>query len=62
MAQRGDLSTESSRSSLQLAKCSRHPTLNAGGNFNYSLGRSVDPTTNQYVNQTVATAPWQDYS
>lgn len=52
-AQRSDLTTESSRASLRLAKATLYPTVNASGTGNYSSGRTVDPTTNQYINQAV---------
>ena len=43
------LSTEDLRQS-QLAL---YPTLNASNNLNFNFGRSIDPLTNQFVNQSV---------
>lgn len=38
---------------LEAAKMSRYPTLNANANHNYNIGRSIDPFTNTFDNQTI---------
>lgn len=34
-------------------KLDRYPTLNASASHNYNFGRTIDPFTNQYVNQSI---------
>ncbi|MGH2643271.1 MAG: TolC family protein, partial [Chitinophagaceae bacterium] len=34
---------------LQQSRLSRIPSLNGSGNYGYNFGRSIDPTTNQFV-------------
>ncbi|MFD1469506.1 TolC family protein [Hymenobacter caeli] len=52
-AQRADLNTTASRAALLQFRANRYPTLNGNSGYNYSAGRSVDPGTNQFVNQHV---------
>lgn len=36
---------------LKQSQLALYPTLNAGNNLNFNFGRSIDPLTNQFVNQ-----------
>lgn len=45
--------TELSELSLQSAKANRLPTLNASSNVGLQLGRTIDPTTNTFDQQTI---------
>ncbi len=38
---------------LKQSKLALYPTLSAGSNLNFNFGRSIDPLTNQFVNQSV---------
>ncbi len=38
---------------LKQNRFARLPNLNANGSFNWQFGRTVDPTTNQFVNQDI---------
>jgi len=38
---------------LQQAKYNRLPNLTAGPSASFNFGRSVDPSTNQFVNQSI---------
>ena len=46
-------SVEQSRLTEQESKNARHPDLNASVSGNLNLGRTIDPTSNQFVSQTV---------
>ncbi len=48
-----DLLIQSNENNLEQSKMVRYPTLNANASQNYNFGRSVDPFTNQFVNQQV---------
>lgn len=48
-----DLLVQSNQSNLDQSKLIRYPSLNANASQNYNFGRSVDPFTNQFVNQQV---------
>ena len=53
--QRGRLTVQSSDINLQQSKMARVPDANASGNYSWSWGRSIDPTTNLFVdNQRIA--------
>ncbi len=53
---RSHLDVEDSRVSLIQSKMSRVPTLNGSASNNYSWGRSIDPTTNRFIeNQRINT-------
>lgn len=41
---------------LQQSRLSRFPTLNGSGNYGYNFGRSIDPTTNQFVGSQLSFA------
>ena len=45
------LTARLARYTLQQSQLSQLPTLSANGSYGRSLGRSVDPTTNHYVNE-----------
>ena len=47
------LSEALSDENLKQAKIALYPTLNASNNLNFNYGRSIDPLTNQFVNQSV---------
>ncbi|SDM47384.1 outer membrane protein [Daejeonella rubra] len=42
-----------SEENLQQSKLALYPTLNANTNLNFNFGRSIDPLTNQFVNQAI---------
>jgi outer membrane protein len=39
---------------MNQAKASRLPDLNIGGNTGYNWGRSIDPTSNQFISQQIS--------
>jgi len=47
------LSEALSTEDLKQSQFALYPTLNAGNNLNFNFGRSIDPLTNQFVNQSV---------
>jgi outer membrane protein len=47
------LSEALSDENLKQSKIALYPTLNASNNLNLNYGRSIDPLTNQFVNQSV---------
>lgn len=47
------LSEALSTENLRESKYALYPTLNIGNNLNFNFGRSIDPLTNQFVNQAV---------
>lgn len=47
--QEADLSIENARINESQAKSNRHPNLNGFGGLNYNFGRSIDPTTNEFI-------------
>ena len=42
-----------SEENLQQSKFALYPTLNTSTNLNFNFGRSIDPLTNQFVNQSI---------
>lgn len=52
--QRSELNLTSAEISLMQSKASRYPNLNGSGNFGYSWGRGIDPTTNQFTTQRIS--------
>ena len=42
-----------SEENLQQSKLALYPTLNANTGLNFNFGRSIDPLTNQFVNQSI---------
>jgi outer membrane protein len=50
------LNTDLSRISLEQSKANRYPSLSASARDAVSFGRSVNPTTNQYVERTTNSA------
>jgi outer membrane protein len=54
---RSELNLESSEVNFNQAKFSRLPNANASGSYSFSWGRSIDPTTNLFVdNQRIASS------
>ena len=54
---RSELNVESQDINYSQARLSRLPDANANGSYSYSWGRSIDPTTNLFVdNQRIASA------
>ncbi|MTI39510.1 TolC family protein [Fulvivirga lutimaris] len=54
---RSELNLKSSEVSLKQSKYNMLPSVNASGSYGYSWGRSIDPTTNQFVdNQRIASS------
>src|SRR5690348_5542802 len=41
---------------LQQSRFSQIPTLNASSDYGYNFGRSIDPTTNQFVSSQLTSA------
>lgn len=50
---RSMLLKERARINLVQAQANRLPNLNVGGGYGYNWGRSIDPTTNQFINQQI---------
>ena len=50
---RSDVSLEIGKSQLNQSKMSAYPTLNSNMSHAYNFGRSIDPFTNQFKNQSV---------
>lgn len=44
---------EISQNNLEQSQLSRIPTLSGSGSHNYNIGRTIDPFTNTFVNQTI---------
>ncbi len=51
--EQSDLSVKTNESWLKQSKLSRYPTVNGSASHSYNFGRSVDPTTNDFVNNTI---------
>ncbi len=51
--QRSRLNLETAETNLKEAELQRYPNANAGGSFGYSWGRSIDPTSNQFITQRI---------
>lgn len=49
------LTTENTEVTLEQSKANRIPTITGSASQGFSFGRSIDPTSNQYVNQTIRT-------
>ena len=49
----GDLAVQTADANLKMAKASRFPYLNASLGQGINQGRSIDPFTNGYINQSV---------
>lgn len=48
---RSELNLQSAEANLLQATGSRYPSVNLSGNYGYNWGRSIDPTTNQFVTE-----------
>ncbi|WP_154657129.1 TolC family protein [Hugenholtzia roseola] len=53
--QQNNLTIESNRSTLKQAQLDRLPSLNANISHFYNFGRSLNPFTNQFINQQIQT-------
>lgn len=53
------LNAETSKVNLDQSKFQMLPTLNGGGSFGYNWGRSIDPTTNQFVTDRINSINFQ---
>ena len=51
---RGALSLEGNRINKDQARANQLPNLNLGANYGYNWGRSIDPTSNQFINQQIS--------
>ncbi len=51
--QRSKLNLQNAETDLQQAKMSRLPDLNAGAGYQLNWGRSIDPTSNQFLTQRI---------
>ncbi len=47
------LQGEIAQNNLEQSQLSRIPTLSGSGSHNYNIGRTIDPFTNTFVNQTI---------
>ena len=47
------LQGEIAQNNLAQSQLSRIPTLSGSGSHNYNIGRTIDPFTNTFVNQTI---------
>jgi len=50
---RSKLLAQQSKVNLSQSKASQLPNLNLNSNYGYNWGRSVDPTSNQFINQQI---------
>lgn len=50
--QSGEISKNNAAITVKQAEQARYPNLNAGTNVGFNFGRTVDPTTNQFIQQT----------
>ncbi len=51
---RSELSKEGAKINYNQSRANRLPDLNAGGSVGYNWGRSIDPTTNQFISQQIS--------
>ncbi|MBB2147041.1 TolC family protein [Pedobacter sp. LMG 31464] len=51
-----EFSTALSDENLRQSKNALYPTLNGSANYNKNFGRSIDPSTNQYISQQFSSA------
>ncbi len=49
-----EYAVESAQLQEKSSKAERYPSLNASGSFGVQAGRTIDPTTNDFVNQSVS--------
>ncbi|MFT5641312.1 MAG: outer membrane protein [Cyclobacteriaceae bacterium] len=50
---RSMLQKEGANINLRQSRASQLPSVNFGGNYGYNWGRSIDPTTNQFITQQI---------
>lgn len=53
-----EYAVEDAQLSLKGAKAERYPSVNGRGSFGIQNGRTIDPTTNDFVNQSVSFNSW----
>lgn len=51
--QRSVLQRESARVNMDQSRASQLPSVNLGGSYGYNWGRSIDPTSNQFITQQI---------
>ncbi|KXK40334.1 MAG: outer membrane efflux protein [Bacteroidetes bacterium OLB9] len=51
-AQNGDLLLRSSEIDIRQGRHARYPNLSAGANIGWNFGRTIDPTSNQFITET----------
>lgn len=49
MLQEAEIAIENAQLNLSQAQSNRHPNLTGIGGLNYNFGRSIDPTTNEFI-------------
>jgi len=49
---RANIAVENAQLTEKASRLARYPNLNASGNYNINLGRSIDPTTNEFNAQS----------
>ncbi len=54
--ERARLNVETAEVNLKQARANRLPTLNANGSYGFNWGRSIDPTTNLFTTQRIASS------
>ncbi len=54
--QRSQLNLATAQVNLMQSRGQRYPTINLSGNYGYNWGRSIDPTTNQFINQRIVSS------
>jgi outer membrane protein len=50
---RSELNAQQSKAALLQSRGNLYPSLNAGANHNYNFGRSIDPFTNQFIEEQI---------
>ncbi|MEQ8470996.1 MAG: TolC family protein [Marinoscillum sp.] len=50
---RSSLTKQGAEVDYRQTQASRYPNLNIGGGYGYNWGRSIDPTTNQFISQQI---------
>lgn len=53
---RNELGVDRNEVNLMQSRAQRYPTINSGGQYGYRWGRSIDPTSNLFVTQRIASA------
>ncbi|MFY0598696.1 MAG: TolC family protein [Cyclobacteriaceae bacterium] len=53
IVRRSTLQKENARINLDQSRASQLPSVNLGGSYGFNWGRSIDPTTNQFISQQI---------